>query len=216
MRRAPDHLDERLRAHYEAKALDADTLRRLKATIEASGSAEAEPASGSFERPFLKALRRLHGWVRRPAVVAMAAVAALVAVASALYLLPAGAPATQAWAVASEIALNHNKQLPSEFAAADVAELGAAMSKLDFAPVHPERLKGGGYRLLGGRYCSVGRAIAAQIRLTDEAGRPHTLYQFRSDETSTGLDGVEMTIDGVRVTIWREAGLVMGLAQPVS
>ena len=59
----------------------------------------------------------------------------------------------------------------------------------------------------------MGGKIAAQLRLVDGQGRLCTLYQFRPGEDYQGLEESSFQIDGVQVTVWREAGLVMGLAR---
>lgn len=194
MNRQEDPLDDQLRAYYEAQRLDDETLRVLKETIDAS------PRS-RLRRPMP---------LRRQAVRWMAAAVVLCALAIALLVGREDAP-RWVYGVAEEIALNHNKRLDSEYAAADFPALGASMSKLDFTLVRPARLERAGLHLVGGRYCSIGDAIAAQVRLLDPAGRPATLYQFRGSPRLS--EDVVLDVDGVRVTLWYEAGLLMGLAQ---
>ena len=83
--------------------------------------------------------------------------------------------------VASEIVMNHNKQLPLEFLVPEFSDLCTAMSKLGFTPFRPQRLTDTHYELVGARYCSIGGSNAALIRLKDDAGHVLTLYEFRMD-----------------------------------
>jgi hypothetical protein len=56
--------------------------------------------------------------------------------------------------------------------------------------------------------------IAAQIRLTDAGGRTCTLYEARPADELSEVTSAEFNIDGCRVEVWREAGLLMILAGP--
>lgn len=116
--------------------------------------------------------------------------------------------------VAKEIALNHNKRLNVEFSARDYMELRKKMGKLDFPTIASVRLQRGQYQLVGGRYCSIQGQLAAQIKLKDNKGRVHTLYQTPDTNTLAGLAEGERQVDGLRISLWREAGLVFGLASP--
>ena len=79
--------------------------------------------------------------------------------------------------------------------------------------MEPAGLAERGLRLAGARYCSVQGCMAAQVSVVDEAGESWTLYQVRPDERLAKLDAAKIEIDGVDVELWREAGLVMGLAR---
>ncbi len=112
--------------------------------------------------------------------------------------------------------MNHNKQLRPEFVVESFADLPGVMPKLDFSPIHPQRLLDAGFTLVGARYCSICTVIAVQMRLRDPTGRAHTLYEFRAGDGFESIDEQSLDIDGVRVSFWREAGLMMGLAGPRS
>ena len=185
-----NRLEDRIRTYYAAQSLDDATLQSLRTTATGRGRA------------------------RRQAVRAIWLAAALFLVALGVLRGPWSAEQIER-PVAAEIALNHNKQLEPEFLAAEFGGLHGAMPKLDFAPVEPRRLRNEGHRLAGARYCSVGGRIAAQIRLVDARGRNLTLYQFRAGDRYDRLTTSDFDFDGVRVTIWQEAGLVMGLARPL-
>jgi hypothetical protein len=122
-------------------------------------------------------------------------------------------PALSAEAVAREIALNHVKALAPDLTLATFEEAREAMTKLDFSVATPGAESLPTVRVTGARYCSLGGEMAAQFRLLDAANRPCTLYQVRDGEAFRHLQPTTVEVDGVRVRIWREAGLVMGLAE---
>ena len=122
---------------------------------------------------------------------------------------------TQAQLVAAEIALNHQKRFEIDYFSSDIADLNKDMTQLDFALVQPSGLKD--YKLVGARYCTIGDAIAAQLLLTkgQDAGA-YTLYQFRSSTPLALSEAVTMDVQDVRVTLWSEGALILGLAQPIT
>ncbi|MEE9128897.1 MAG: hypothetical protein V3T84_02685 [Phycisphaerales bacterium] len=198
MNREYDILDERIKAHYEAQTTDANAIDDLKARIEA----ESPQMIGTA-----RARRR---WLR------FSAAAALLLTGAVLIVYVTGAlrdrVPTIASRVASEIALNHNKQLPPEFLVTEFSDLCAAMSKLGFTPVRPQRFTDAQYELVGARYCSIGGSNAALIQLRDDAGRVLTLYEFREEKSFESIHEADLDVNGVRVILWREADLIMGLA----
>ncbi len=115
--------------------------------------------------------------------------------------------------VAHEIALNHNKQLPSEFSASTYIQLGSIMIDLDFIPTASSRLAQYSYHMDGARYCSIQGQLAAQTRLVDSQGNVYTLYQTQYSETLAKLSESEHVVDGVKVKVWREKDMVFGLAE---
>jgi len=130
---------------------------------------------------------------------AVAASLLLVLLGSGVFLLQPNHNADFSWLVAKEIAVNHNKHLAIEFPTGDYRELNRLMDKLDFSGVISKRLASGEYRLLGGRYCS----IQGQLAL---------LYQAPLNKMLSGIQQGEQLIDGLHITLWREAGLLLGLA----
>ncbi|MCU7917003.1 MAG: hypothetical protein KZQ95_01435 [Candidatus Thiodiazotropha sp. (ex Epidulcina cf. delphinae)] len=118
--------------------------------------------------------------------------------------------------VVQEISLNHNKRLSVEFPVETYAELSQQMNKLDFMLRPSARVDGSRYQLLGGRYCSIQGRLAAQLKFQDEAGEIHTLYQTLHTEALTELEEGRVQQNGLNITLWNEAGLLYGLASPVS
>lgn len=117
-----------------------------------------------------------------------------------------------AHSLVEEIAMNHNKRLGIEIPSGSYSELGKSMEKLDFWLAAPTRLKGKGYAVMGGRYCSLQGHLAAQIKLRGSGERIHTLLVSAAAGDLTNLPETDETYNGVRVRIWKEAGLVYGMA----
>jgi len=191
-------LDQHLQRFYADKRPSKACLDRLAAL------AESTPAADS---PTPVKTRRV-----TPAYLAVAASLLLILFGGGLFLLQPNPNADPSWLVAKEIAVNHNKHLAIEYPTGDYHALNRLMDKLDFSSVISKRLPSGQYRLLGGRYCSIQGQLALQLKLRDRAGNLYTLYQAPLNKLLSGIRQGEQTIDGVRITLWREAGLLFGLA----
>ncbi len=199
-------LDEHLRRYYTDKKPSKQCLDRLVALAESTRAVE----SPSPETPPATKTRRT-----TPVYLAIAASLLLVFLGSGVFMLQQKNDSTDPyWLVAKEIAVNHNKHLTIEFPTGNYRELNRLMDKLDFSGVISKRLAPGEYRLLGGRYCSIQGQLALQLKLQDRAGNLYTLYQAPLNKMLSGIQQGEQLIDGLRVTLWREAGLLLGLASP--
>ena len=196
-------LSEHLRRYYVEAELPAGTLERLARLAAARADARPERRGGAF-RPPSPAL----------AVAVLAASVVLALVGIWLLRAPAAGHVLQADAIAAEIALNHSKNLAIEFPAKGYAELREQMDKLDFT-LRPPGLPGlRGLRIVGGRYCSIQGHLAAQIKLEDDAGRRVTLYQTRFADGFAGLPEGDRELEGLRIRIWRDGDLLLGIARP--
>jgi len=111
--------------------------------------------------------------------------------------------------VGEEIANNHRRDLAPEYVTDNVETIARRMDRLDFELRAPAGLARRGLRIVGARYCSVQGRIAAQIRLTNAAGREHTLYIVRA--FGRVREGTA-SHNGVTVELWREGDLLIGLA----
>lgn len=189
-----DPLDEALRRHYAEVSLDDASLRQLRSVSESS-----------VGPPRLKGgLRRGRGLL---VVLAVACVLLL-----AFWIGERRTASRVTDLVVTEIALNHAKALDPDVLGDHPASVGATMTKLDFAPVDPEQGLDPDDRTVGGRYCSLNGAIASQFQLVDSQGRRLTLYQVRDRGDLRRVRETEVVVDGLRVRIWREQGLLIGLA----
>src|SRR5207253_2165687 len=109
-----------------------------------------------------------------------------------------------------------NQKQELEFRVEKSAELQAKMKSLDFTPVEPAMMTEMHMRIVGARYTTLSGAIAAQIVYVDGHGIPCTLYEVRSVRQLARIGSGERQIDGVRVSFWREKGLLMVLARPIA
>ena len=179
------NLDEILRQHYSAKTLRPAVRQGLLA--EAS---ERRGASG----------RRGRG-LRTAAVV----------LALALPLALLGLAALDS-SIRHEVAENQLKQRAPEFDRQAVGELQPLMADLDFALVESRRVRERQLRVVGARYCSIQGQLAAQLQLEDAQGARWTLFQAplrgRLRATRSSVESLE----GVRVELWRESGVLLALA----
>lgn len=115
--------------------------------------------------------------------------------------------------IAKEIALNHNKQLDSDFVYDNISQLDQVMSKLDFSLVESDLLKQKGLTLAGGRYCSIQGHMAAQLRFYDADQNRYTLYQVGMQKEFENIRSGVLAVDGASVEVWQEAGNLFGLAK---
>lgn len=196
-----DHIDQQLRTFYAGQSLDADELRELKQQL-----STPRPASPEADR------RARTGHVRRyvTAGVALALFAVLVT-SVVLWYANQSTANQELYRIASEIVLNHEKQLSPDIYPEAFAGIAAEMDKLDFDPVEPERVREGPFQLVGARYCSIGASIAAQVHLDGPTGERCTMYQFRPDDPGVVRSSAEVMVNGYRVQLWREDDLLTGL-----
>ena len=203
---AKQHLSTHLRQYYEEKEPSVAKLAYLVAM--ADMASDLRPKNEDTQKNTVSASgdgdRRI--WITLGLSFALAAMLAL-------FFLQPMADVTQR--VAKEIVLNHNKRLSVEFPSENYADLGELMSKLDFSLVRSKKIYAQDFRVLGGRYCSIQGDLAAQIRLQDEAGRIYTLYQAALTDDLLKLEVGDLQQDGLKLKLWREAGLFFGLVGPV-
>ena len=117
--------------------------------------------------------------------------------------------------IADEVAYNHNKNVQMEIKTASIDEVQNFLSKIDFTLIHSERLPFEQWELLGGRYCSIQGRLAVQMKIQNKAnGKLKTLYQVPYPKELSHIKSVPMETyaSGVKVRLWRERGLLLGLA----
>jgi len=125
-------------------------------------------------------------------------------------------PQQIAAAVAHQAAIGHNDKQELEFHVRDCAELQEQMKSLDFTLVEPAMVKEMGMRIVGARYATLAGKMAAQILYIDSHGLPCTLYEVRPADQLARVATGEYQVDGLRVSVWKERGLVMVLARPMA
>lgn len=204
-----DAVDRAVATYYAQKSLAPEALAALRAQIE-----EASPPPARTTPPTRTAPDR------EPAQTAtrfrtrlMAGVVGLAVVAVAMLAWPS--PALTGDALAHEIASSHVMNLDPDVEAESFEEARQRLEKLDFAAVRPTADVMPAFRLTGARYTRVGGEMGAQFHIEDAAGRPCSLFQVPDDEAFRNIQEATYEVDGVRVKVWREAGLLMGLAESV-
>lgn len=194
--------DEHLREYYDRQHLSEESRDRIK---------------GLLQKPQRR--RGASGWWWARTGVAAAFVLFVTAAALWLAVLKGNAPKSPqeiTAAVMRHAAEGHNQQQELDFRAARAADLRQAMKSLDFTPVEPAMMRSMDMRLVGARYTTMEGVMAAQILYLDPKGEPCTLYQAQPVDSLARLSESETVIDGVRVNVWREKGLVMVLTRPVA
>jgi len=192
-------LDKMLKQHYEQQQLSSEAMARMVALADSVDQNHKQQQRANF-------WQRRWGEQRKLSLVASVMVA--------LLLIPLLWPADEPLLtrVAKEVALNHNKQLASDYVTDSYQALAAVMNKLDFKPAPPTRLKQAGYRMIGARYCSIQGEIAAQIKLSSAAGEVMTLYQTRLNPRLAALGEQSYMADNIRVETWQEGEIFFSLA----
>jgi hypothetical protein len=184
-------IDEQIRDYYQQQGPSTEALARMKQVI----------AAGSP--------RRL-----APRLYFGAAAAVLVAIVTLWWISATHPPLTST--LARQAAAGHNQKQELEFHVQRCAELQALMKSLDFTPVEPAMMTTMNMRIVGARYTTLNGAIAAQIVYVDDHGIPCTLYEVRPIDRLATVPSSEQQVDGVRVSVWREKGLLMVLARPMA
>lgn len=198
----PRRIDEQIRGYYESHHLSGAARARLKAMLRSGAST-----------------RNASRWWWMKAGVAAGFI--IVATAAALWFavfrgFSPESPHEIASTVARVAAEGHNERQELEFRAARTSELRRMMKSLDFAPVEPDMMARMNMHVVGARYTTIEGVIAAQILYRDPKGEPCTLYLARPVEKLSHIQAGEHDVDGLRVSVWREKGLLMVLARPVA
>lgn len=184
-------LKENIQNHYRKFGLSSEQLDHL--TLLQKNRGRRDPVSLLFKISF-------------------AALAASVLLLS-LYLFKSVELVTER--ISKEVAYNHNKNMPMEIKTSSLDEIQNYLTNLDFKLVRSERFTKPKWELVGGRYCSIYGRLAALIKMENKAeGTLYSLYQvpyFKDLDTVSNLP-LETYIDGIRIKLWREKGLLFALA----
>ncbi len=116
--------------------------------------------------------------------------------------------------IASEIAYNHNKTLTLEFPGKSIPEIRPHFSKLDFNLVSSKHNNISNFKLVGGRYCSINRQLAAQLRLVGNNDNDTiSWYQLPLPPDQRMIQkNLVIYKNGVKVIMWTEKGVLHVLA----
>ena len=144
----------------------------------------------------------------------ISAVAASAFIATSLYFFSSSFSTPDYASISEQIAYNHNSRLQMEVLAPTISEVQGRLNRLGFSLVSSNKLESGKLTLVGGRYCNINGKLAAQMKLTHpETKAVYTFYQAKMPKKLLdNFSESETAIDGVKVKLWREKGLIMGLA----
>ena len=202
-------VDEALKAHYASKSLSDNQLDQLMAMQSAASESEKQANAEAPRTLMERFLPDFRGYR-----VAFYATACLLVVSFAITLsLINQTPLSQR--IMDEIAYNHKQDMPIEVASNSLDDIRNYLDKLSFPIISPSTFAKQNWEFLGGRYCSINGKLAAQLKIKNLADNNiYTLYQAATDGgiEQSGPDRLSEMIDGVGVSIWREKGLLLGLA----
>lgn len=191
-------LKDATKDYFERPQLAEHTLKKLQ-SLSGDGSVEREGRKNH--------IRRIVG----------ASIALMVV--SLLFFLPHDKVSIQQ-KIAQEVAKKHLKMEPLDISASTVSELRRQFVGLEFVVTQSQWLSRHAHMLTGARLSSIQGVAAAQLRFKTEQGEMMTLYETGYDsqrfgvlpEIETGAVPVTVTVNGVRVNIWQENGLLMASA----
>ena len=204
-------IDEALKSHYKDKTLSDQQLDQLMVMQSADSEEKApvknESASQSLLNRFLPDFQG-----SRYAFYATACLLAVVCLTVTFSLINQPPISKR---IMDEIAYNHKQDMPIEVASSSLDEIRLYLDKLSFPIISPAALGKPNWEFLGGRYCSINGKLAAQLKIKNLADNSiYTLYQAATEGAAGSSGAAQLTemIDGIGVSIWREKGLLLGLA----
>lgn len=179
-------INKQLLAHYQQHSLSESQLEKLQNL--------SAPAQSSFMKPLL-------------------AVAASSLLMVSLYIV--NFTGLNYGDISEEIAYNHNSQMQMEVFSESIDDIQSHLNRLGFSLIESAKLAGENWELVGGRYCSISGKIAAQLQIKNlDTSKIYTFYQAKLPEQFFNLiQEKEVSVDGVKVNMWQENGLLMGLAK---
>ena len=207
-----DSIDAQIREHYDARRPDS---ARMRAWLDAAAQS-ACPANVAVTHP----RRRRVSWTMRfIGAAAAAAILAMIGIFSDGPRDKDGDGAPDGWslavanAYATEMALTHD--LPGEWGNSITSfdDVCRGVEGLPFCPVVPRCVQTEGMELLSACPCLIRGSEALHVRALDSEGRLCTLYQMPIPADGKLPNRCEVVVDGVRVEVWCEEGMLMGLAR---
>lgn len=191
-------LNRSVKNYYEQVQLSDEQFKKLLAMEAVSGDSLIEKEDASVTRKL------------DPKLGLLSLAASLVIAVTLIFILSVENVSER---VAREVAMNHNKALEVEYQTDSYEVLSRYMDKLDFSLQVPSDKTFSNFTLVGGRYCSIQGQLAAQVKLTDPAGKVYTLYQTRSGEHLESISVGRMQLDQVDIRLWEEQGFLYALAE---
>jgi len=126
-----------------------------------------------------------------------------------IYLLPSQQQNKILNQFATEIAFNHNKNLPPEIKTNSISEINEKLNRLNFKIILPKKVTSH-YKLIGGKYCSVKNRIAAQLKLESTDLKVVTCYIFKKEESFDF--NTLINENNTQVLLWNSNDLIYAIA----
>ena len=214
-------LKSALKKHYQQKTLSEDKLDKLLALQQESS---VVPHT-TLDSTLCNQAQNNRSWIQRikeylqsrfnfKAPSYALASLALCALIITLMPMPVSGPS-----ILAEIAGHHQQPSSINIKSSSISEIGNQLSKLSFALIHSSKLSSDVWEFLGGSYCSINGELAAQLKvLNREENKIYTFYQAEYPDELM-LDAAISSItneQGVEVSIWKEEGLLLGLAHSLN
>lgn len=170
-----EEIDKKIREYYHSKSLSKDQLQRITSGEKTRTSA--------------------HSW---SSILKYAAVIVLIGIAFFSYQSIQKNNLLKEYA--KVVAYNHHKGLAPAIKAQSVSELNSLMNKLNFEIEFPQKIHNN-YALLGGRYCSIDKRMAAQLKIqnkkTNQIETLYVLAKIPNDDYDNSI-----LLDSTSVHIW--------------
>lgn len=214
-------LKSALKKHYQQKTLSEDKLDKLLALQQESSVVPHTTLDSTLcnqaqnNRSWMQRIREyLQSRFNFKAPIYALASLALCALIITLMPMPVSGPS-----ILAEIAGHHQQPSSINIKSSSISEIGNQLSKLSFALIHSSKLSSDVWEFLGGSYCSINGELAAQLKvLNREDNKIYTFYQAEYPDELM-LDAAINSItneQGVEVSIWKEEGLLLGLAHSLN
>ena len=208
-KRKHGNFSHELKSFYKGRELDSNQLARLQSIAMA-----AENNASDHNEKIPNVAVPSTPWWRHPIVAPL--LSAAIALLAGIWI--ASQPAQISLeSIRKEVVKNHLKRLPMDIETSNVAAIAEKLDRLDFALVTPELGQLGQHQVIGGRYCSIGGNIAAQLKIERDGGKFSTLYITAATPIENEMKQVvaapfQSVQDGVQVKLWKENDLIYVLA----
>jgi len=115
--------------------------------------------------------------------------------------------------VAASVLKNHHKDSSPSVFSSRLAEIENGLPRCDFplTPSHPEKLSG--WRVIGGRECTLYSEFAVQINLENATGQEASLYIAPHVASLAKVESGKVLYGSNSVEVWHDDGRIFALAQ---
>lgn len=199
-----------LKQHSEQKKLSSEQLEKLM-SMQQQAQGPTTAATLDTGNKFYQINSAIISFLRRPVPLYSLASALMLVIIINLIPTPASAPS-----IIEEIAGHHQEQSHISINSSSLADIGSQLNRLSFKLITSSKLSAEVWQFLGGSYCSINGELAAQLKLKNlQDNQVYTFYQAEYPAALERHSANEISMinaQGTRVSIWKEKGLLLGLA----